>query len=250
MNIFITGGTTGIGLELALYYHRQGHTVGICGRSLSKLPDNFPQEVHTYEADVRQGSDLKNAFSDFKNKTADKKIDIVIANAGVGISNKKSFPDIQMAKTIIDINVIGFLNTVDAAIEMMKSSGGHFVAIGSVAGRAGLPKTSAYSASKAFINTFMESLAIDLPSHGIHITNILPGFVDTPLTQKNNHPMPFLMPSAKAAQKIAMAIHKKKNIYAFPWQMKSIITLLYYMPRTVYIFLMIQLGHIFYGKKK
>ena len=138
---------------------------------------------------------------------------------------------------------------MEVAIPLFKEQkSGHFVSIGSIAGRVGLPKTAAYSASKAFVNTMMESLAIDLHPYHIDITNIIPGFVDTPLTRKNNHPMPFLVDASVAAQMIAKSIEKKKSLFTFPLPMKMVISILYYLPRPFYIFVMRNFGKIFYGR--
>jgi len=160
---------------------------------------------------------------------------MMIANAGRSHGSKSKTPNFQTSRDIMDTNVIGVLNAFEKAVEyMMKQKNGHLVAIASVAGLVGLPGASAYSASKAAVLKLCESYALDFPKLGIDVSAIAPGFIDTPLTRKNDHPMPFLMPVEKAGKLIMRAIEKKKVYYIFPWQMKCVILIIEKMPRFLY----------------
>lgn len=238
MNIFITGGTTGIGLALAKLYLEEGHRVGICARNLSKFPTeirNKYKQLQCYEVDVTKREDLYNAIYDF----APVELDMVIANAGRSVGVKSKTPQFSVANEIIDINVKGVLNTFDIALEiMLPRKKGHLVATASVAGFMGLPGAGAYSASKAAVLKLCESYSLDLKRHGINVSAIAPGFVDTPLTQKNNHKMPFLMSAEKAAKLIKRALEKKKVLYVFPFRMKIAVSILDKMPRSLYRMIM------------
>lgn len=238
MNIFITGGTTGIGLALAKLYLEEGHRVGICARNLSKFPaeiKNKYKQLHCYEVDVTNREDLYKAIHDF----APVELDLIFANAGRSVGAKSKTPQFSVANEIIDINVKGVLNTFDIALEiMLPRKKGHLVATASVAGFMGLPGAGAYSASKAAVLKLCESYSLDLKRRGINVTAIAPGFIDTPLTQKNNHKMPFLMSSDKAAKLIKRAIEKRKVLYVFPFRMKIVVSILDKMPRSLYRLLM------------
>ena len=238
MNIFITGGTTGIGLALAKLYLEEGHRVGICARNMSKFPVEIKNKyklLACYEVDVTKREDLYKAINDF----APTELDIVIANAGRSVGVKSKTPQFSVANEVIDINVKGVLNTFDIALEiMMPRKKGHLVATASVAGFVGLPGAGAYSASKAAVLKLCESYSLDLRKWGIDVTAIAPGFVDTPLTQKNNHKMPFMMSAEKAAKLIKRAIEKKKVLYVFPFRMKIAVAFLDKMPRSWYRMLM------------
>jgi short-subunit dehydrogenase len=123
----------------------------------------------------------------------------------------------------------------EAALDIMIPRGkGQLVAISSVAALNGLPGTSAYSATKSAVLKLCESLHIDLRQFNIDVTAILPGFVDTPLTQKNAHPMPFKMTAPKAAEKMVRAIDKKKMLYGFPFILYTVLRLLSILPRPWY----------------
>lgn len=234
MNIFITGGTSGIGLQLAKKYLEEGHRVGVCGRNLSKLPSELSKEFsdfYAYEVNVIDGSALKMAINSFCGDD----LDLIIANAGRSVGDKSKIPNFEVACEIIDTNVKGVLNAFSAAIPlMMKRGKGQIVAIASVAGFVGLPGAGPYSASKAAVLKLCESYAIDLKQFGITVTAIAPGFIDTPLTKQNHHSMPFLMNANKGAELIKRAIEKKKILYIFPLPMRIVITLLDKMPRGLY----------------
>lgn len=238
MNIFITGGTTGIGLALAKLYLEEGHRVGICARNLSKFPTEIRNKyklLSCYEVDVTNREELHKAITDF----APVELDMVIANAGRSVGVKSKTPQFSVANEIIDINVKGVLNTFDIALEiMLPRKKGHLVATASVAGFMGLPGAGAYSASKAAVLKLCESYSLDLKRHGIYVSAIAPGFIDTPLTQKNNHKMPFLMSAEKAAKLIKRALEKKKVLYVFPFRMKIVVSILDKMPRSLYRMLM------------
>ncbi len=234
MNIFITGGTTGIGLALAKLYLEEGHRVGICARNLEKFPTEISNKyklLKCYQVDVVNRDELRAAILDFANGD----LDMIIANAGRSVGAKSKTPQFSVANDIIDINVKGVLNTFEAALElMMPKKKGHLVATASVAGFMGLPGAGAYSASKAAVLKLCESYSLDLKRYGINVSAIAPGFIDTPLTKQNNHKMPFLMSSEKAAKLIKRALEKKKVLYVFPLRMKIIVAILEKMPRSWY----------------
>ncbi|MEE2744902.1 MAG: SDR family NAD(P)-dependent oxidoreductase [Bdellovibrionota bacterium] len=238
MKIFITGGTSGIGWALTEYYLNRGHQVGICGRDLKKLPEAsklfLGKGLTCFEVDVTDRVALMGVIKDF----AKGKLDLLIANAGISQGDKSSYPKFSSAREILKINLDGFLNTFEAGFNIMEKEGGHLVAISSVAGLVGLPGAAAYCGSKSAVLKICESYSIDFKKFGIDVTTIAPGFVDTPLTRKNKHPMPFLMDPKKAAIKISKAIDKKKSLYIFPLRMKFLIILLEKMPRSLYRYLM------------
>jgi short-subunit dehydrogenase len=237
--VFITGGTTGIGLELAKFYASEGWKVGICGRDRSKYEENFQgkrDNVTFYELDVSQKEELQKAIQEFSKPIG---LDLLIANAGIGYKFKTKVPDFDYSYKMVHVNFLGVMYAFEAALSIMiPRSSGHLVAISSLAAYNGLPGVSAYSATKSAVLKYCESLHLDMKQFNICVTSICPGFVDTPLTQSNHHPMPFLMDAPKSAQLIASAIRKKKMTYAFPWFFSIIVKLLGIIPRTWYRSLM------------
>lgn len=238
-SVFITGGTTGIGMELAKLYSAKGWKVGVCGRERKKFDEHFEtgrENITFYAVDVENRDQVKQAIADFSKSIG---LDLLIANAGIGYKNKTKVPDFAYSYKMVHVNLLGVMYAFEAALDVMiPRSKGQLVAIASIAGYNGLPGASAYSATKAAVIKYCESLNLDLRQFNIDVTTICPGFVDTPLTQQNHHPMPFLMKAPKAAQLIVRAIAKKKMIYAFPFFFSALVRILGMLPRTWYRSLM------------
>jgi short-subunit dehydrogenase len=237
--VFITGGTTGIGMELAKLYLARGWKVGVCGRDRKKFDENFMSHrdnINFYLVDVSVRDDIKKAIADFSKPIG---LDLLIANAGIGYKFKTKVPDFEYSYKMVHINLLGVMYSFEAALDLMIPGGkGHLVAVSSIAGYNGLPGVSAYSATKAAVAKYCESLHIDMKQFNIDVTTICPGFVETPLTDSNHHPMPFIIKAPRAAHLIARAIDKKKMIYAFPFLFSTIVRLLSILPRTWYRFIL------------
>lgn len=233
--VFITGGTTGIGSELAKLYLQKGWKVGVCGRDKQKFIESFETEKENlsfYPVDVANREELQAAIHDFSKSIG---LDLLIANAGIGYKFKTKVPDFQWSYKMVHVNLLGVMYAFEAALDIMIPRGkGHIVAISSIAGYNGLPGVSAYSATKAAVLKYCESLHLDMGQFNINVTAICPGFVETPLTSTNQHPMPFLMKAPQAALLISRAIEKKKMVYAFPFFFSSIVRILGILPRTWY----------------
>jgi short-subunit dehydrogenase len=234
-SVFITGGTTGMGMELAKLYLSRNWKVGVCGRDRLKFEESFAthrDNISFYCVDVANREDLQNAIADFSKSIG---LDLLIANAGIGYKFKTRVPDFEYSYKMVHVNFLGVMYAFEAALNVMIPRGkGQLVAISSIAGYNGLPGVSAYSATKAAVLKYCESLHLDMKQFNIDVTAICPGFVDTPLTQGNHHPMPFIMKSSKAAHLIAKAIDKKKMVYAFPFFFSTLVRLLSILPRTCY----------------
>ena len=233
--VFITGGTTGIGMELAKHYLSKGWKVGVCGRDKGKFDESFQvkeDNLSYYPVDVANRDALKAAIADFSKSIG---LDLLIANAGIGYKFKTKVPDFEWSYKMVHVNLLGVMYAFEAALDVMiPRSKGQLVAISSLAGYNGLPGVSAYSATKAGVLKYCESLHLDLRQFNINVTTICPGFVETPLTATNNHSMPFLVKAPRAAELIVRAIDKKKMVYAFPFFFSTIVRILGMLPRTWY----------------
>lgn len=233
--VFITGGTSGIGLELAKIYLKQGWRVGVCGREEEKFRQHFDvnrDNIKYYSVDVADRDALRKAILEFSRPTG---LGVLIASAGMSYPHKTKVPDFDRTYRMVHVNLLGVMYAFEAALETMIPQGeGQLVAISSLAGFGGFPGISGYSATKAAVTTFCESLNVDLRGLGIQVSCVCPGFVDTPLTQVNNHPMPFLVDAQTAASTIHRGITKKKALIVFPTIFGFIVRLLGSMPRWMY----------------
>ena len=236
MRVFITGGATGIGNSLGQLFVKAGGQVGVCGfQSLSEIGD-LPKGFSYYVADVTNEVALKNAIDKFAQDFGG--VDIVIANAGLNMP-KTAIPDTQKGKQLTQVNVLGVIHTFSAALpHFLNQKHGHFVGVSSLSGLNGLPGMSYYGASKAFVSTFCEGLAVDLKEQGINVTCVHPGFIATTFVSKNTHPMPFLMNQEVAAETIYKAIINRKTHLYFPTIPAWFMGLLRRIPRSLYFVIM------------
>lgn len=237
--VFITGGTSGIGLELAKRYLRDGWRVGVCGRDEEKFRRNFDSNrdrIQYYSVDVADREALQKAIRSFAPPTG---LGLLIASAGISYPHKTKVPDFERTYRMVNVNLLGVMYAFETALELMIPQGqGHLVAISSLAGYNGFPGTSGYSATKSAVMKFCESLSLDLAHLGINVTCACPGFVDTPLTQSNHHPMPFIVDADVAAEKIQKAIHRRHKWVVFPFLFSLIVRLLAILPRPIYRMIM------------
>jgi short-subunit dehydrogenase len=238
LKVFITGASSGIGESLAYYYAKLGATVGIAARRKDRLiavetkirdiggnPIVFPLDVADQDAS-------KQAVDRFLNEAGG--VDIVIANAGVGGSDKLSSGDASAINKILSVNILGVTNTVIPFIPTMKEQKtGRICIISSVAGTRGLLGHGGYSGSKAAVRILGDSWDYSLRRHSISTTVVFPGWIATEMTKDHSFKMFFLMDSDTAAGKIARAIDERKRRYTLPWQWKFIVPLVRIMPRWV-----------------
>lgn len=229
-----------MGRQLALDYGTQGASLWLLARSESKL-ESLAGEIeqsggtaHLLVCDATVEQDLLAAFQ--AAQAASGGFDLVIANAGWG--GKMTYPgekNILVLDQIIDLNFRAATQTLEYFAKfMVETRHGHLVGISSVAGFRGLPGGAAYSATKAALSTYLESLRFSLSPFGIKVTDIRPGFVRTPMTARNKVPMPFLMDVDLAAKKIRRAIERGSKRFTFPWQMAVIVHLVRAMPDFLY----------------
>ncbi|MBY0518110.1 MAG: SDR family NAD(P)-dependent oxidoreductase [Bacteriovoracaceae bacterium] len=234
-SVFITGGTSGIGLELAKIYLSKGWKVGVCGRDKEKFHQNFEAKrdnIHFYPVDVADREALKAAILNFSKPTG---LSLLVASAGMSYPHKSKIPDFERTYRMVHVNLLGLMYAFEAALEIMIPQGsGQLVGISSLAGFNGFPGISGYSATKSGVIKFCETLSMDLKPLGIHVGCVCPGFIDTPLTKNNHHPMPFLMSAHKAGMIIYRSIERKKHLTVFPFFFGVLVRVLAILPRFIY----------------
>ncbi len=237
--VFITGASSGIGRALAVELARREASLGLLARRAEELL-KVAEEVEsaggralTFPSDVRNAGDVEAAASRIRERWG--RIDLLVANSGVSMITPASTLRADEVANVISVNTIGVVNSVAAVLpDMIARRSGHLVAISSLAAYRGLPKSAAYSASKAAVSTFFESLRVDLRGTGVDVTIIHPGFIKTPMTAERKGKLLFLMELDDATRRIVRAIERRPRTYAFPWQLAGLVRLLKFMPNALY----------------
>ncbi len=241
--VFITGASSGIGAALARRYAEQGARLGLVARRtevLQQLVAGLPNAgLHRcYPLDVTDHDALAAAAADFL--AAAGGADVVIANAGISQGTLTEFAeDLPVFERIVATNLSATVATFAPFIAAMKeqAAGGgacRLVGIASVAGIRGIPGAGAYSASKAAVISYCESLRVELRGSGIRVVTIAPGYIDTPMTRINPYPMPFLLPAEKFADRAHAAIADGVSYRVIPWQMGMVAKLMRLLPNAVF----------------
>jgi len=243
--VFITGASSGIGNALARHYAAQGAVLGLAARRADELQAQAEilrglgaTGVACFPLDVADSDALRQAAGDFVATYGAP--DIVIANAGVSSGTlTECAEDLAAIKRIFDINVFGMAATFSPFIAPMQQSvkegrACRLVGIASVAGIRGLPGAEAYSASKAAVATYLESLRLEMRASGIKVVTIAPGYIATPMTAINPYRMPFLLPADEAARRFARVIDKGCSYAVIPWQMGLVAKGLRLLPNWLY----------------
>jgi short-subunit dehydrogenase len=237
--VLITGASSGIGHALALELGKRGARLGLTARralELSKVAEEISRaggQALALPADVRSAEEINLVAERVREKWG--RVDVLVANAGMSTTTAGTHLNAGEAGDVITINVIGVVNSVASVLpDMVKRGDGQLVAISSLASYRGLPKSGAYSASKAAVSTFFESLRVDLRRSGIAVTVIHPGFIRTPMTANRKKKLPFLLEVDDAACRIIRAVERRARTYAFPWQLASLVRVLRHMPSALY----------------
>ena len=230
--VWITGASSGLGRSLALELARRGHHVIASARNRTELERlaELEANIDAVDCDITDKKSLRSAFDRIALIAAT--LDQVILNAGNCEYLDFPEPDWDAVRRVMEINYFGTVNCVEAALPLLRKNPrrAHVVAVASQVTAAPFPRAEAYGASKAAMQYFFDSLRIDLANEGIDVTVVNPGFVDTPLTQKNDFDMPFLMGADEAARRIARNIATRPRSYSFPLRLSAMLKLSKLLP--------------------
>ena len=216
----ITGASSGIGRSLARTLARGGARVGLIARrgaALEELAGEIRREgglAAVAVADVADRHRMRRAVEELSETLGP--VDLMVANAGVGVPTTLEPINIEAVEETIRVNVLGVIFAIDAVLpSMLGRQSGQIAAISSLAGYKGMPGESAYCSSKAAVNSYMEALRVQVRGRGIAVSTICPGFIRTPMTSTMSF-MPFALTADQAAERIARALARKAKVYNFP----------------------------------
>ncbi|MFT2111183.1 SDR family NAD(P)-dependent oxidoreductase [Marinomonas sp. 2405UD68-3] len=230
--IWITGGSSGIGYALVEKLAKDNKVI-VSARNastLKELEDQFPN-VYAVVFDVSDKTQIDRVTDELAQIT--NHLDRVILNAGHCEYLDIKEPDWCLMERMIKVNFLGMVHSLQACLPLLqKAKAPHLIGVSSLAIVAPFTQAEGYGASKAAVQYWLDSIRIDLVKLNIDVTSILPGFVNTPLTQKNTFSMPFLMSSERAAERILHAIAKRKITYAFPKRLVAMLWMARKFPKS------------------
>lgn len=229
MNILITGATSGIGKQLALDYHKQGHQVWAVGRNESALNELQTMDMKTGRLDLTLRDICLEWFTTLPH------MDLAILNAGNCEYIDLPRFDSESVLRVMRANVDSLAISIEGVLPLLRKSGdGHLAIVGSSAAYLPLPRAEAYGASKAAVAYMANSLRVDLQKEGIPVSLICPGFVKTPLTDLNDFNMPFRITTEEASSAIQRGLKKRKSEIHFPKKFTYMMKFLSWLPTPVW----------------
>lgn len=234
---WVTGASTGIGRATVLALVARGWRVAASSRGiedLTTLAASAPGQIFTFPLDVIDTAAVSETIATIEAEHGP--IALAFLNAGISVHSRAPHLDAAIMRRIVETNVIGVFNAVAPLVQRMaERRAGQIALCGSVAGYGGLPYAAAYCASKSAIINAAVSLAIECAPFGILIQCVNPGFVDTPLTRKNDFPMPFMLEPAEAGEKIADGLSGGRFEITFPRRLSVLLKIINTLPYSIYI---------------
>ena len=235
--IWLTGASSGIGAALAEQLLQAGHRLAISARTLEPLQAlaaRYPQQVLVVNGDLSDVANVQRIGQQISQHWG--ALDTLILNAGTCEYVEVSDFQAAMVERVLRANLLAPSYCIEVALPLLRAGNQpHLVGVGSSVTYLPLPRAEAYGASKAGLRYLLEALRIDLVCEGIDVTLISPGFVDTPLTQKNDFAMPLRWSAQKAAAHIAARLPKRPYEIAFPGPFIAILLLLAHLPKRLQV---------------
>lgn len=236
---WIIGASTGIGHALALQLAHEGDKLVVSARRADKLAElqALSNDVEAYALDVTDSDAVKKAVEEIERLHGP--ITRLIYAAAYWEPGKASAISLDAFRPAYEVNLFGCVGVLEAVIPKMRvRRAGHIALISSVAGYRGLPRAEAYGSSKSAMTYLAESMRLTLQPEGIKVQVITPGFVETPLTSKNDFPMPFLMQADEAATRISKGLKGKAFEITFPKRFTWGLKILRLLPAPLYFALL------------
>ena len=230
MNIVITGATSGIGKQLALDYQQEGHTVWAIGRNQKQLDELAQHGIKIGQVDLLSRDQTLAWFNNLE------RVDLAILSAGSCEYIDMPDFDSNLVSRVMRINVETMAHSIEALLPLLrKSDAPHLAGIGSSAAYVHLPRAEAYGSSKAAVAYLIDTLRISLEPENIAVSLVCPGFVETPLTDLNDFPMPSLISVEAASNCIRKGLAKKSREIHFPKRFTMLLKLLGILPRPLWV---------------
>jgi short-subunit dehydrogenase len=245
-HVLITGASSGIGRALAVRYAREGARLALFGRNEARLAETAEAcraaggTAETYSVDVADRETMREALTKAQDSGA---FDVLVANAGLSTGPTPGFvlehPDALRA--VLAVNILGVINTLEPTVPPMAKRGSGMIAlVGSMTGLRGLPFSPIYSATKAAIHSYATSLRGTLAPRKVDVSLIVPGWVDTPMSQRVKSWKASMITDDQAAEIIWSGLEKRKAVIAFPLYMYVLLRFFDLLPPRLVDFFMLR----------
>ena len=236
--IWITGASSGIGKALAEKFASQGWKVAVSARRKEILDEMSNHEnIFSFPLDVTKQDQINESFSKIIDEF--KGIDLCVFSSGTYDPKLEQEINIKQNKFVMETNFFGVLYCIKSVEKYFKDKkDGHISIVSSVAAYRGLPNSSGYGPSKAALTNLTESLYFDFKIHNVRISLVSPGFIKTPLKDKNEFPMPFIKSPEFAADKMFNGLTKSNSFEIhFPKTLTILLKILRVLPYKIYLYL-------------
>lgn len=234
--IWITGASTGLGREMAIRLAASGATVAVSARSADKLAALAAEHpnIKPYPLDVTDLAAVTATAEAIEREVG--AIDLAVLNAGVWLPMALTEFDPKRIRQGMEVNYFGVTNALAPLLPaMIKRKAGHIAIVASIAGYRGVALGATYGPTKAALINLSEALYPELANHGIKVTVINPGFVETPMTEPNSFPMPFMIPCDEAVDAMIKGMIKGQYEIIFPWRMKILAKIMRIIPFKLFV---------------
>ncbi len=234
-NVWVIGASSGIGRAFAEKIAGMAQNIAVSARSKDALLDMESQGrgITAFPLDITDANAVETAARDILGRFG--AIDTAVLSAGAWRPLEPGDIDLESIRAGVEVNYMGAIHAISALVPIMKQQGkGHIVIVGSLSGYRGLPRTVNYGPTKAALINLAETLKLDLERFNIRITLVNPGFVDTPLTKKNDFKMPQLISADQAADYIISGMAKERFEIRFPQPFASVMGMLRNAPNALY----------------
>ena len=234
--IWITGASSGIGKAVAEKFAKEGWKVAVSARR-KEILDIMAQDqnISSFPLDITNRDQINNVFKNILNEFGD--LDLCLFSSGTYEPKDEQSIDPNKIKNVINVNFLGVIDCVKTVEKYFKNQkSGHISIVSSIAGYRGLPNSSGYGPSKAALTNFSESIYFDFKKFGVRVSIVSPGFIKTPLTDKNEFSMPFLKTPDYAAEKIFNGLVKSNAFEIhFPKGLTLVLKFLRILPYKLYL---------------
>ena len=237
--IWITGASSGIGRSLAIKFAKEGWQVAASARRENLLQDlnKSNPNIHSFPLDVKNESQTQIVFKNILEKF--KNLDICVFCTGIHDPSSEKKLNTETIRNLMETNFFGTLNCIVTVSNYFKENKmGQISIVSSVAGYRGLPAANGYSASKAALISLAESLFFDFKRYNVRVSVVNPGFIRTPMTDKNKFKMPMIKSAEFAAEKMFVGLTKRNTFEIhFPFMFTMGMKFLKIIPNWLYFFI-------------